>query len=55
MNKPEEVKNIPGNTGLGEERRSIPTVQLFVGAATLAAAVVPCAIAGPKLPPWDGD
>jgi hypothetical protein len=55
MNKPEEVKNIPGNTGLREEQRSIPIADLLFSAGTLVAAVVTCAISVPKTPPWEGD
>jgi hypothetical protein len=55
MNKPKEVKNISGKPGPGEEQRGIRTAPLFLQAASLGAAVVVCAIAGPKLPPWEGD
>ena len=55
MNRPKEVKNIPGERGPGEEQQDSRTVQLFLRAAALGAAVVTCAVSGPKLPPYQGD
>ena len=55
MNKTSETENIPGKSIASEEQRGIRTAELLSNAATLGAAVVACAIRGPKLPPYQGD
>lgn len=55
MNNPKEAANTPGKAIPSEEQRGIRTAQLLFNAAALGAAVIACAIGGPKLPPYQGD
>jgi hypothetical protein len=55
MNNPKEAANTLGKAIPSEEQRGIRTAQLLFNAAALGAAVIACAIGGPKLPPYQGD
>ena len=55
MNKPNEVENTPCKPIASEEQRGIRAAPLLFNAEALGAAVVACAIGGPKIPPWLGD
>ena len=56
MNKPNEAVNTQSETIASEEQQpGSRAVVLLFNAATLAGAVVACAMSGPKIPPWAGD
>jgi hypothetical protein len=55
VNKPSETGNTPGKPISSEDQRRIRAAELLFNAATLGAAVITCALGGPKIPPWLGD
>ena len=47
--------NKPSKPIISENQRGIGVTELLVAVATIGAAVVGAALAGPKLPPTNGD
>jgi hypothetical protein len=55
MNTSITAENARGKAIANEEQHGIRTAELLFNAVPLQAAIVACAIAGPKLPPYEGD